>query len=70
MATGNTDPLFFRYPNYEKELKLCSEFLNNYEDLLAVPDLIYGKKKYMTQLVRSSNVSKRSITARGCWWRS
>jgi IS1 family transposase len=66
MAAANQDPIFFRYPNYEKEVKLCSEFLNNYEDLLAVPDLIYGKKKYLTQLVESANLSKRSIMAREC----
>lgn len=58
MASSNHEMAFTRFPDYRKEAKLCSEFLNNFEDLSIPQDLIHGRKKYLVHLVRHSNPSK------------
>lgn len=59
MATLNGGSAFFRYPNYEKETKYCSEFLNNFEDHNMPQDMIHGRKKYLVQLVIICYSSKK-----------
>jgi hypothetical protein len=59
MTTTNGGSAFIRYPNYDKEIKHCSEFLNNFEDHAMPLDPIHGRKKYLVHLVELSYASKR-----------
>lgn len=59
MATSNGSTVYKRFPNYEKEMKYCAEFLNNFEDHSMAPDLIHGRKKYLVQLVSLLHPSKK-----------
>lgn len=44
--------------DYDKENKLCSEFLNNFEDPSLPTDALHGKKKYKIALVGTIQTAK------------
>ena len=69
MSGQNDEQVFARYPNYQREEKLCSEFLNNFEDITMAPEVKHGRKKYVSLLVGHRDSSKKCATERRSWSR-